>query len=210
MFYSSIKTQQLLSFIKDTNHVAAKAMLARDPLLMFQCAPLFKNTYGLSGTTTPLKFVTYLLDAGMLKIFRERIESNPVNAREFLKQVREQRNQGCIDLRPFFAAYQDYYDKYSVWHLSSEQASAWRNIGRNQFEVLPRHMLKDFCSSGKNPGTDKTSFELVPCPVSIQYMHNGVLYDERETGVMRKLNGHPLLRSIVNQVAYFNGALTHI
>lgn len=86
----------------------------------------------------------------------------------FLKEVHEQKDH--INLEPLFAQCKTYVDQYNLWGQISNDAiaQAWLNVGRKQWEVLPCHMLKEFCrhSNSWNPKS-KFDVDSDPCPTDI-------------------------------------------
>ena len=85
-----------------------------------------------------------------------------------MKQAHAQKEH--VNLEPLFAAYKTYNEKCNLWKQSkiSNEAfdEAWLTLGKHQREVLPRHMLKEFCRKGNSWNAEsKFDVNIDPRPV---------------------------------------------
>jgi len=151
LFQPVPESVKLLHCVKEANYIKAKELIKNNPQIMFQEASIDSH----SETISPLKLAFKLLDTYMWKkIFMDQIKNNPDMMESFNKQIHEQKEH--VNLEPFFTAY-DEYDALNTIHLKDFQdekvnydlQKAWLNIGKAQREreILPRHMLKEFCRS---------------------------------------------------------------
>ncbi|EKD55261.1 MAG: hypothetical protein ACD_60C00021G0003 [uncultured bacterium] len=109
-----------------------------------------------SDEISPLQLAFKLYDTRMWRVFRRLIDSTKFIPggkhyndllKEFVKQAKEQKEH--VDLKPLFAKYKNFTDQYALWmskKLSGEDIiKAWLEVGKKQREVLPQHMLDEFC-----------------------------------------------------------------
>ncbi|MBA3662028.1 MAG: hypothetical protein H0W64_09880 [Gammaproteobacteria bacterium] len=164
-FKQPLETIKLLDFVNCADYEHAQAMINISPALMFMPFTI-KKIDGSYQTTTPLKLAYELLDTYMWKMFWEKIKTNPQWVALFLEQVHGQTEH--VNLDPLFAEYKKYQDQYKLWLqdkiTNSELATAWLNVGKKQREILPRHMLKEFCRPGHSWGPESL-FDVTVDPI---------------------------------------------
>lgn len=99
---------------------------------------------------SPLQKSFELYDTYTWKGFYEKIKDQPELVDRFFEQADQQKNH--INLQPLFDAYEAYRVQYYKW-LDSEITdrdleNEWINLGKLQRELLPLHMLREFCREG--------------------------------------------------------------
>lgn len=168
LFQKPLKAAKLLHFVKISDYAKAAAMVDADPALIFQPI-MVKNQDGTFSTTTPLRLAFELLDTYMWKMFLKKIKNNTGLVNCFLKQAHEQTEH--INLEPLFVAYKAYKAHLKRWlayEITDDQLRlAWLDIGKMQRNLLPRHILKEFCRiSDPSKWSADANFDVDsdPCP----------------------------------------------
>lgn len=85
--------------------------------------------------------------------------------RRFVKQLEEQKDH--INLEPFFAAYETFVNQFNRWlqdKINQNLIRAWLNVGKMQRDVLPRHMLKEFCRRSTWSEWSESKFDVASNP----------------------------------------------
>ena len=146
LFKKPLKSAKLLDFVTEANYTEAEKIVAVDPLLMFQSV-LLKYSDGKSESISPLKFAFKVYDTYMWEMFLGKIQKNSESMKCFLRQAEEQTEH--VSLAPLFAEYDEYIKLIDPpGNSMTALQGIMLKIGKMQKEVLPFHMLKEFCREG--------------------------------------------------------------
>ena len=139
------KAAKLLGYVKKADYVAIEKMLNKNPTLMFIQVKDVDNK-----NISPLQKAFELYDTYSWKMLYEKIKDQPELVEKFTGQAHQQKEH--INLKPLFDAYAAYDAQVQLWFknkISDTQIDAdWIQLGKKQRELLPTHMLREFCREG--------------------------------------------------------------
>lgn len=170
------KAAKLLGYVEKANYDAIEKMLDKNPLLMFIQVKNVDNK-----NISPLQKAFELYDTYTWKMLYEKIQNKPELVEKFTEQAHQQKEH--INLKPLFDAYAVYDAQAQLWlkdKITDTQIDAdWIQLGKKQRELLPTHMLREFCREGES--WDKISaFDANKMPVP----KGGRIYNYSSGGYM--------------------------
>lgn len=157
LFKPETPAAKLLHAVTLSDYDRAEALMSRDIGLIFKEVS-FQHANGRVECISPLKYAFKVYDTYMWQLFLSKIEESKElkedEKREFkqafIKQAYDQKEH--LDLAPLLEAYKEYDRQYTRWlndEIKGEALDqAWLALGVQQREVLPWHMLKEFCRKG--------------------------------------------------------------
>lgn len=178
LFQQTLTAAKLLHYVLRADYDAVEKIIDTDPSLIFQETNYMRSDGGVESISS-LNYSFKVYDTYMYKLFLEKIVDNQ-NHIDLYKSLAHKQVKH-INLQPLLVEYINFKRKLGEWFeckISDQSLDhEWLKVAIKQRELLPTHMLREFCRKVDcwyQESTFDVTTEARPGPIKIYNMETKV------------------------------------